>query len=105
MPANWTAPEAYTTGQLVTAANMNKLSDNISYLMSKPDTKLVTGSSSDFSTTSTTFVDVTGFTVTYTKRHADSRLVIWLRGVLSGGAAPAYFAVNVNATDYDLHNG
>lgn len=62
MPAIWTAPRTWTTGEVVTAGMLNThLRDNLEFLKLREDTPLnlftiLNGFS--FTTTSTTFVDV-----------------------------------------------
>ncbi|NBW19049.1 MAG: hypothetical protein EBR82_64845 [Caulobacteraceae bacterium] len=65
MPAIWTAPRDWKAGEIVTPALMNAhVRDNISWLKTPTSGfKLV---SSDIATTSTSFVDITGASVSIT---------------------------------------
>lgn len=61
----WTAPRTWSTGELVTAAMMNvHVRDNLLALKSPPGGQALI--SSDVSTTSTTYVDITGASLTVT---------------------------------------
>ncbi len=59
MPAVWTSPKTWATGELVTAALLNThLRDNLEFLKAPPTTVYVLNESSDYTTTSTSFVNV-----------------------------------------------
>ena len=59
MPAVWTSPKTWATGELVTAALLNThLRDNLEFLKAPPTTVYVLNESSDYTTTSTAFVNV-----------------------------------------------
>lgn len=65
MPAIWTAPRDWLSGEIVTPALMNAhVRDNLSWL--KTPTSAVKVITSDVATTSTSFVDVTGSSVSIT---------------------------------------
>lgn len=55
----WTTPVTWATNQLVTAANMNEqVRDNLNYLLAKPTVKILGDTGANYSTSSTSFVDV-----------------------------------------------
>ena len=63
--------QTFTTGQVLTAQQMSDLQDYIGVVQVKSTTKTDT-----FSVTSTTFVDVTGLTVTITPTSATNKILI-----------------------------
>jgi len=66
MTATWTAPRTWTTGELVTASMMNShVRDNDSWLKTPTESGIV-NFAADFTSTSTSFVDVTSLTTTMT---------------------------------------
>lgn len=100
----WTTPRTWATNELVTAALLNEqLRDNVNHLLEKANSQLVFGSGTNFTTTSTTLVDVTGFSTSFTKISSNSRLIVVLQGtmVFAGGLPVPAVAINVNGTDYD----
>lgn len=65
MPANWTAPRTWVDLQTVNAADMNEqLRDNLLWLKGPPGLQTILAA--DVNTTSTSFVDVTGMSLTMT---------------------------------------
>lgn len=68
MTATWTANRTWTSGELVTASIMNTyVRDNLDWLKTPLESGKITFSA-DFTTTSTTYVDITGITTTLTTR-------------------------------------
>lgn len=92
-----TLPAAFTAGQVLTAAQMNNLRGAFRVLQTVSTAKLDT-----FTTTSATFVDVTGLTVTITPSSTTSKILIVAQvttGYASGGAG--HFRLNGgNASTY-----
>lgn len=100
MTAAWTAPRTWVVGELVTAALLNThLRDNLDWLKTPLESGVVTFSG-DFTTTSTTYTDLTGITTTITTKGggldlffscvmfsstpAQSRFQVLIDGVASG---------------------
>lgn len=83
MTATWTANRTWTAGELVTASIMNTyVRDNLDWLKTPLESGGITFAA-DFTTTSTTYVDVTGVTTTITTK---------------GGGLDVFFRCTWNAT-------
>lgn len=66
MPATWTAPRTYTTGELITKTILDThVRDNLLWLKTPTESGNITFAS-DFTTTATTYTDITGLTSTIT---------------------------------------
>ena len=91
----WTTPRTWTTGELVTAAIMNKhIRDNLNALFS-PATDVAT-ITTDITTTNTSFEDATGLSVTLTTA-GDTVLAIFT-GTIGGD-------VSTTQVFLDFHDG
>jgi hypothetical protein len=102
MPANWTAPALYTTGQLVTAADMNLISDNLNALKTPPTAlATITGT---VTTTSTIFADIPGLTVNLTTNGGDVLIFCSLSVQASGLVGGVYSSVDVAVDGVRLGN-
>lgn len=97
----WSTPETYTTGLLMTATKMNLISANLNALKAPPgDDVELTG---DISTTSTSFVDLTGATVTFTS--AGGNLFAMFTATVTGASAAVItfrFALDGTGTNNTL---
>lgn len=83
MTATWTAPRTWTSGELVTASIMNThVRDNLDWLKTPLESGKVVFATADFTTTSASYVDVTGCTTTITTKGGG--LDVWLRINWSG---------------------
>lgn len=71
--------QTFTSGQVLTAAQLNTLQDYIGVVQVKSTTKTDT-----FSTTSATFVDVTGLSVSITPTSASNKIVVFADIKLNG---------------------
>jgi hypothetical protein len=93
---------AYTwaTGETITAAKLNALETEAWRAANTIDHARVTAS---FSTNSTSYVDVTSATVTFTAKSTTA-LIIALLGNVSHSTSDGRAAVgiNINSTDYDI---
>lgn len=59
MPAVYSTPATWEVGELATAAKLNEqLRDNITYLFTRPRDEQLVNEATNYTTTSTTFVDV-----------------------------------------------
>jgi len=68
-------PETFTSGQVLTAASMNDISENLAYLKALSNIKSTTVNSVQ-STTSTSLADITGMSVSITPTFADSKVLV-----------------------------
>lgn len=99
MPANWTQPATWSVNQLVTADDLNThLRDNLEFLKSPPTGSYLANEATDYSTTSTTFVDVDSAKFAYTLDTEGGDIMIgWFGSVrLSQVDRYFYFDVLVN---------
>lgn len=82
MTATWTAPRTYTAGELLTASIFNShIRDNLDWLKTPINSGLVT-STSNFTTTSAAFTDVTWATTTFTTNGGG--LLLYFRCAVAG---------------------
>jgi hypothetical protein len=100
MTATYTAPRTWTTGEIVTASIMNThVRDNLDYLKARPVVRVSDLDGTVSSTTSASFVDITGATVNITT-SGSSRLLILASG---SGAFPnantSYITALVDGTN------
>lgn len=86
MTATWTTPRTYTTGEILTASIFNQyVRDEFDWLKTPTESGNITWATA-FTTTSTSYVDVTGVTTTLTTNGGG--LDVWLRfGATSSGAS------------------
>lgn len=85
MTATWTANRTWTAGELVTASIMNTyVRDNLDWLKTPLESGKIVFATADFTTTSATYVDVTGATTTITTKGGG--LDVFLRVSWSGSA-------------------
>lgn len=98
MAAVWTTPRTWAVGELVTAAMMNQhVRDNLDWLKT-PISALATWSS-NFTTTSASYVDITSATVTLTLNGGGVD-VFFLADAGSSAAATSTIQVVVNGAVY-----
>lgn len=92
MTATWTAPRTWSTGELVTASVMNThVRDNLDWLKTPIDSGNITFAA-DFTTTSATYVDITGLTTTMTTNGGGLDVFLRLNCQVS---APASYVVQL----------
>lgn len=112
MAAIYTTPRTWTAAELVTASIMNThVRDNLDYLKARPVARFADLDGTVASTTSTSFVDLTGASVSITT-SGSSRLLILAQGVWSVNVdlTTAYAAVLIDGTNQgdatlgSLHN-
>lgn len=91
MTATWTTPKTWVTGETLVAADMNQyIRDNMDWLKAPPKATVQMSGTSNFTTTSTSFVDVS---------TTDFQLSI----TTAGGAVFGWFGVTMSmssATNY-----
>jgi len=96
MPATWRTPITWTVGQLVTATNLNEqLRDNLEFLKTPPTALYNVNQASDYTTTSTTFVDVDATNLLLTIATAGGDVLIVFMGY-GGGTSRLYFDIAID---------
>jgi hypothetical protein len=107
MPAIWTTPKTWVSA-MVTSADMNTyISDLLSYLKARPVARVSDLDGTVSNTTSTSFTDITGASVSITT-SGSSRLLIAASGswALTAGAYNGYITVDIDgANQGDATNG
>lgn len=101
MAAIYTTPRTWTAAELVTASIMNThVRDNLDYLKARPVARFADLDGTVLSTTSTSFVDVTGASVSITTSGSSRLLIMTSGSVQSTGATSAcYFTLVVDGTN------
>jgi hypothetical protein len=110
----WTTPKTWNTGDLVTATDLNThLRDNLDALKGPPTGSYVLNQGSDYTTTSTSFVDLdaTNLSLTITTTGGDVLVVFAGTGLTAGGNA-VYLDITLDGTRVggndgivDIYNG
>jgi hypothetical protein len=88
-----TLPSTFTAGQVLTAAQMNNLRGAFRVLQVVSTTK-----SDTFTTTSTTFTDITGLSLTITPSATTSKILVFSNVVGVGNAIAVYFQLMRDST-------
>lgn len=86
MTATWTAPATYVDGVLIDAAELNLVRDNLEYMKARPIARVSDLDGTVLNTSSTSFVDVTGASVSITT-SGSSRLLILASGTFTTPAS------------------
>lgn len=95
MPATWSDPRTYTNGELLTKSIMDQhWRDNLLFLKT-PAAAAATPFATTFTTTSATFVDVTGVTVTFTNYGGGFDVVV-AQWISNSGTADSAFDIMVD---------
>jgi hypothetical protein len=99
MTATWRTPVTWTVGQLVTATNLNEqLRDNLEFLKTPPTALHHVNQASDYTTTSTSFVDVDATNLSLTIVTAGGDVMIGFTGTVdNNGAGKTYLDVAVDS--------
>ncbi len=98
----WTTPKTWTTGELVTAADLNThVRDNLTAVFAPSNFQEAVGSSTDFTTTSTSYVDITGMSVSITTVGGNLLVVVMGHLYTTNISYDAPLAINIDGTDYD----
>jgi len=93
----WTTLDDLTTGDLVTEAQMDAIRENINYNRSPLVEETL--NIANFSTTSTSYVDVTGVTDTITTTGTALRIIVLCSlDVASGASAGGYLNLDIDGT-------
>ena len=110
MPA-WTTPKTWQTGEALTASDMNAhIRDNLDHLHTRMENydQYTGDETSDYTTTSTSFVDVdsTNLAVTITTTKDNALVLVHFHGAVSEGATARFcFDVAVDGTRVGGDNG
>lgn len=100
MPATWTAPRTYTTGELITKTILDThVRDNLLWLKTPTESGNITFAS-DFTTTATTYVDVTGLTTTMTTNGGGVDVYLRLTMMSNTAGAENWMQLVVDGTSY-----
>jgi len=94
---DWTLMNDLTTGDLVTEADMDALRGNLEYLLD-PNHQRIRRDSGNYSTTSTTFVDVDSTNLSITLETHGGPVLVSLVGAasMSGASVVTYFDLTVD---------
>lgn len=76
----WTTPPSWSTSQLVTATQMQVLSDDLSYLLNRPGNAVKRDNGSNYTTTSTSFGDIDGTNLKITLACSGSAVLLAFTG-------------------------
>lgn len=108
MAANWTTPRTWVTNELVTAPLMNThLRDNLDYLFTRPRDVDNVNSAGNYSTTSTTFADVSTSELALTLTTTGGRVLVGFTGsvYVVATAVRVYFNVAIDGTTQVADDG
>ena len=96
---DWTLMNDLTTGDLVTEADMDALRGNLEYLLD-PNHERIRRDTSNYTTTSTSFVDVDATNLVITLETHGGPVLVSLTGAISmaGTGAIVYLDVEVDGT-------
>lgn len=101
MTATWTAPRTWISGEIVTAALLNShLRDNLDWLKTPTESGRIQFAA-DFTSTSATYVDVTGVTTTLTT-NGGGLDVIWRAQISNSGPASVTFQLVIDGVSSEL---
>jgi hypothetical protein len=79
----WTTPITWTAGTVVGAANLNEqLRDNFNYLLSRPRQAIKRTAGADYTTTSTSFVNIDATNLSINLTMSGSAVLVAFSGVL-----------------------
>lgn len=101
--STWTAPRTWTAGELVTASMMNGLRDQLNALKTPAWGMAYIDEAADYSTTSTSFVDVdaagTSLTLTVTTGGGNMMVVFAGSAQCSPAGNTGYFGLSIDGVD------
>jgi len=98
--ATWTPPKDWQTGAVVTAAEMNTyISNNLLALKNRVSAQYRLAEATDYSTTSTSFVDVDATRLALTLETTGGHLLVGFHGVVrTFNGMGVYFDVDIDGT-------
>jgi hypothetical protein len=95
----WTAPPSFSTGELVPASKMQIISDDLSYLLNRPKGAVLRDNGSNYTTTSTSFVDVDATNLKITITLSGSAVAVGFTGVTAlDNTGVTYWDIDVDGT-------
>jgi hypothetical protein len=99
MPAIWTTPRTWASGDPITAIEMNKQRDNMEYLFKRPRDIVNYTSSSNISITSTSMDAVDDSIFTLETIFTGGMAYIWFNGQFFSSTSGAYLVLDVLVDD------
>jgi hypothetical protein len=94
----WTTPATWTPGQVITATDLNThLRDNLNFLFSRPNSVIKRDNNANYTTTSTSFVDVDGTNLKITLTITGSVVLLVFTVMASSNAV---FDILIDSTRY-----
>lgn len=101
----WTTPRTWSTGELVTASLLNThLRDNLDALKNPPSASYLADESANYTTTSTSFVDVDATDFSFTLDTGGGDVLVTFNGVV-GGSGTVFFDVEVDGVRFAGDDG
>ncbi len=99
---DWTAPATFTPGQIVTATDLNtNVRDNPLYLFTRPQQTILSNVGTDYTTTSTTFVDIDATNLKITKTLFGTAVLLGFTGSYAlNNTATVYWDFDINGTRF-----
>ena len=103
----WTTPRTWTTGELITAAIMNThIRDNLNVLKAPPSDNYEVNEVSDYTTTSTSFIDVDGTNLSFTFTTSGGDVMVHFHAALLAAAGnQIYFNVDIDGSPHAADDG
>lgn len=99
MPPVWSSPKTWAVGELVTAALLNAhLRDNLDFLKTPPTAAYILNETGDYTTTSTSFVNVDVAKLTLSITTAGGDVLIGFCGSILESAGTVFFDVDIDGT-------
>lgn len=97
--ATWESPKDWQTGAVVTAAEMNTyISNNLLALKNRVSAQYRLAEAADYSTTSTSFVDVDATRLALTLETTGGHLLVGFHGCMKAVGFGVYFDVDIDGT-------
>jgi hypothetical protein len=102
----YTTPKTWVTGELVTATEMNTyMRDNQNALKSPPTDSYVLNEGSDYTTTSTSFVDVDATNLALTITTTGGDVFVHFHGSVNSNTYRIYFELDVDGSPHAGDDG
>jgi hypothetical protein len=91
----WTTPATWVTNYVMTASDLNTyLRDNPNYLLTqRPTAEILKSGSANYSTTSTTYVDVDSTNIKVSITPVSTRALVWAQFQWTTSSQPAWFDI------------
>src|SRR5215475_4560022 len=100
----WTSPPSWVAGNVIGATDLNTyVRDNTNYLLARPKTVIKRDNNANYTTTSTSFVDIDGTNLAASITISGSVLLMGFVGVVSPGGILAnypWFDFTIDGTRY-----